>query len=329
MHDRTGKSPVSGNPIIVGNGAPAGGVQALQTLLDALPDGTGASFVVVVHLDPRAHSDLAGILASRTRMSVVQVQTREQLRPNHAYVIPPDRRLQISDHEIAAAEFDKPRGQRTAIDLFFRSLAEKTSDGFAVVLTGAGSDGAIGVRAVKEAGGIVLVQDPKEAEHASMPRSAIATGVADLVLPLRELAVHLVELIEKKRSDPETGELDQELLGRIFAHVTLRTGHDFSKYRRSTVMRRVARRMQVTRTDSLQAYYNFLHDNAGEAQELLGDLLISVTTFFCDAEAFEFLKAGIIPQLFKGKDPNEPIRVWVRAWRGRDRDRRDDSHRSR
>ena len=123
---------VDSNPIIVGIGASAGGVQALQTLFDTLPDGTGASYVVIVHLDPQAHSDLASILASHTRMPVVQVQTREKLRPNHVYVIPPDRRLQITNHDVSAAEFDKPRGQRTAIDLFFRSLAEQTGSGFAI-----------------------------------------------------------------------------------------------------------------------------------------------------------------------------------------------------
>jgi two-component system CheB/CheR fusion protein len=299
------------SPIIVGIGASAGGVQALQTLFEALPDGTGASFVVIVHLDPQAHSELANILAFRTHMPVVQVQTKEEIKPNHVYVIPPDRRLQIANHEISAAEFDKPRGQRTAIDLFFRSLAERIGDGFAVILTGAGSDGAIGVRAIKEAGGIVLVQDPEEAQHASMPRSAIATGVADFILPLRELAARLVELIAKKRSVAELGKVDHELLGRVFAHVSLRTGHDFSKYRRSTVLRRIARRMQVTRTDDLQAYYQFLRTSAGEAQALVSDLLISVTTFFRDAEVFELLRASIVPQLFKGKDPNDPIRVWV------------------
>jgi two-component system, chemotaxis family, CheB/CheR fusion protein len=208
-------------------------------------------------------------------------------------------------------EFDKPRGQRTAIDLFFRSVAERTGGGFAVILTGAGSDGAIGVRAVKETGGIVLVQDPEEAEHPSMPRSAIATGVADFVLPLRELAARLVELIAKKQRTAEAGEFDQELLGRIFAQVSLRTGHDFSKYRRSTVLRRIARRMQVTRSDDLQDYYEFLRANIDEAQSLLNDMLISVTTFFRDAGVFELLRTSIVPQLFRGKDPNQQIRIWV------------------
>ncbi|SRR5579871_3023583 len=215
MSDSNHRNSANSSPIIVSIGASAGGVQALQILFDTLPDGTGASFVVIVHLDPQAHSDLASILASRTRMPVVQVQATEELRPNHVYVIPPDRQLQLTNHEISAVEFDQPRGQRTAIDLFFRSQAERIGDGFAVILTGAGSDGAIGVRAVKGAGGIVLVQDPEEAEHPSMPRSAIATGVADFVLPLRELAARLVELIDKKQKTAEAGEVDQELLARI------------------------------------------------------------------------------------------------------------------
>jgi two-component system CheB/CheR fusion protein len=298
-------------PIVVGIGASAGGVQALQTFFDALPDGTGASFVVIVHLDPQAHSDLASILASHTSMPVIQVHATEKLQANHVYVIPPDRRLQIVDHGISAQEFDKPRGQRTAIDLFFRSLAERIGGGFAVVLTGAGSDGAIGARTIKEAGGIVLVQDPDDAEHPSMPRSAIATGVADFVLPLRELAARLVELIAQRKSLAETHDVDQELLGRIFAHVSVRTGHDFSKYRRSTVLRRVARRMQITQSSDLQGYYQFLRANTDEAQALLNDLLISVTTFFRDSEVFDALKTGVIPLLFKTKGPTEAIRVWI------------------
>ena len=187
-------------PVTVGIGASAGGVQALQAFFDALPQDTGAAFVVVVHLDPQSRSDLPAILAKRTHMPVTQVGIPEQLRPNHVYVIPPDRRLRISDHEISAAEFDEPRGQRAPIDLFFRSLAEQHGDGFAVILTGAGSDGAIGVRAVKEAGGIILVQDPSEAEYPSMPRSAIATGSADFVLPIRELAERLVDIGPEQRS---------------------------------------------------------------------------------------------------------------------------------
>src|SRR5262249_20621517 len=147
----------------------------------------GGAYVVVLHLDPSQASDLARILGARTKMPVKQVTGTEKLEADHVYVIPPDRRLQLVDHEVSALEFDQPQGQRAPIDLFFRSVADRLGDGCAVILSGAGSDGAIGVRAIKESGGIILVQDPNEAEHASMPRAAIATGVADFVLPVREM----------------------------------------------------------------------------------------------------------------------------------------------
>src|SRR5262245_55239436 len=151
-------------PVIVAIGASAGGVQALQAFIGALPEKSGAAFVVIAHLDPDKRSELSNILSLRTRMPVVQVEDNEKLKADHVYVIPPDRRLQLVDHEISALEFDEPRGQRSPIDLFLRSVAERLGDGFAMILSGAGSDGAIGVRAVKEAGGIILVQDPAEAE---------------------------------------------------------------------------------------------------------------------------------------------------------------------
>jgi two-component system, chemotaxis family, CheB/CheR fusion protein len=169
---------------IVGIGASAGGVQALQTLFDALPNQSGVAFVVVVHLDPESQSELPVILAAKTRMPVTQVDATTALKPDHVYIIPPNRCLRITDDEVSAHEFDEPRGKRAPIDLFFRSLADQHGDGFAIILTGAGSDGAVGVKAVKEAGGIILVQDPSEAEYPSMPRSAIATGVVDFILPV-------------------------------------------------------------------------------------------------------------------------------------------------
>jgi two-component system, chemotaxis family, CheB/CheR fusion protein len=301
-------------PVVVGIGASAGGVRALQLLFDALPDKTGAAFVVVVHLDPDLHSEMPNILAARTHMPVAQVGEPVPLQADHVYVIPPDRRLHITNDEIATAEFDEPRGKRAPIDLFFRSLSEQHGDGCAVILTGAGSDGAVGVRAVKESGGIILVQDPNEAEFPSMPRSAIATGIADFVLPVRELAQRLTDLVrEKSNGGPHAGALDfsAELLRHILAHVRVRTGHDFSKYKRATILRRIARRMQVTRTETPDDYYDVLRDNSDEAQDLLGDLLISVTSFFRDKEAFQTLELQVIPQLFHGKLPDRSIRVWV------------------
>src|SRR5215813_6804334 len=289
-------------PVIVAIGGSAGGIPALQHFFEGIPQNTGAAFIVVLHLDPQHRSELSAIVAARTKMPVVQVEKTARLEPNHVYVIPPDRRLQVIDHELSAIEFDEPRGQRLPIDFLFRSVAERLGDGFAVILSGAGSDGAVGVRAVKEAGGIILVQDPNEADYASMPRSAIETGVVDFVLPVRDLATRLNDLIRIKEAvwPPEMGNLDEDVLQRIIAHLRVRTGHDFSKYKRSTVVRRIARRMQVNRTDELKAYYELIRDNADEVQALLGDLLISVTSFFRDRDAFESL-AKVLPQLFAGK----------------------------
>jgi two-component system, chemotaxis family, CheB/CheR fusion protein len=298
--------------VIVGIGASAGGIKALQSFFEALPGDTGAAFVVVVHLDPGSRSELSSILATWTSMPVTQVRAKESLQPNRVYVIPPDRRLYVNDDEISATEFDEPRGQRAPIDLFFRSLAAH-GDGFAVVLTGAGADGAIGVKAVKEAGGIILVQDPDEAEHPSMPRAAIATGTADFVLPVRDIAARVVELVEAKLTGvpPEVPKVDEELLRRVLAHLRVRTGHDFSKYKRSTVLRRIARRMQVTRTVDLQEYYDCMRERPDEPQALLADLLISVTTFFRDGGAFEALRVQAVPHLFDKAEASETIRAWV------------------
>ena len=302
-----------GEPNIVAIGASAGGVSALQSFFSALPEHPGAAFVVVVHLDPQHHSELPGILATKARMPVVQVTARERVQADHVYVISPDRRLQMVDHEISAFAFDQPRGQRAPIDLFFRSLADQLGEGFAVILSGAGSDGALGARAVKESGGIILVQDPTEAEYDSMPRSAIATGVADFVMPVRDLAKQLFDLIHGKAnvSTADIGNFDEDLLRSILANLRTRTGHDFAKYKRSTVLRRIARRMQVTRSADLKDYDQALRDNADEAQALLGDPLISVTTFFRDGGAFQALAKQVMPELFKGRQPEDTVRVWV------------------
>ena len=149
--------PGDSRPIMVAMGASAGGVRALQSFFSSIPNDTGAAFVVIVHVDPARRSELPNILRACTGMTVVQVQDREKLLPDHVYVIPPDRQLQIVDHEVSAVQFDEPRGHRSPIDLFFRSVADRLGDGFAIILSGAGSDGALGVRAVKEAGGIILV----------------------------------------------------------------------------------------------------------------------------------------------------------------------------
>src|SRR5215475_11119 len=294
-------------------GASAGGVTALQSFFEALPDRVGAAFVVIVHLDPEHSSELSRIIAARTRMPVVEVTQDEPIEPDKVYVIPPDRRLLVTADRISSAPFDEPRGQRAPIDLFFRSVAEQHGDGFAIILTGAGSDGTVGVKAVKEGGGLILVQDPNEAEYPSMPRSAIASGVADFILPVREIAARLPELVQKKLqlNAEDLAEKDEQILTRVLAYLKVKSGHDFAHYKRATVLRRLARRMQVTRTETLDEYLTHLRNHTEEAQSLLGDLLISVTSFFRDVAAFKELARGVIPKLFEHRGENNGIRVWV------------------
>ncbi|WGF89259.1 chemotaxis protein CheB [Marinivivus vitaminiproducens] len=300
------------DPAIVGIGASAGGVAVLQQLFEMLPSDTGAAFVVILHLDPTKPSELSNVLARRTSMPVQQVETAFDLVANHVYVIPPDRRLSLADHRVSALPFDEERNQRHPIDLFFRSVAEHHSDSIAVVLSGGGSDGAVGIRAVKEAGGFVLVQDPNDAEFASMPRSAVATEMADVVLPLSGLAERLTDLL---RGSGRTVHLDEQdgdeiVMRRLLAHLHRANGHDFSKYKKATIRRRIVRRMQITRNASLDAYHRYLLTNVEEAQALFKDFLITVTSFFRDPESYATLERLVIPKLFE-REVSQPIRIWV------------------
>ena len=299
---------------VVGIGASAGGIEPLQTLFGNLNPSLGAAYVVIVHLDPGHSSELARLLSNHTTMKVTQVTEEMHIEPNAVYVIAPDRRLLISDNTIAATPFDEPRGRRAPIDLFFRSLAEQHGDGFAIVLSGGGSDGALGVRAVRENGGIILVQDPDEAEFASMPRNAIASG-ADFVLPVAQLARQLAILIATK---PQVAlqrieEGNEENLRRILAYLRLKTGQDFSRYKRGTLLRRLTRRMQVAQTERLDQYLTYLQEHRDEVLALFNDLLISVTSFFRDREAFNTLAAMVIPRLFDHVLLESTVRVWTPA----------------
>jgi two-component system, chemotaxis family, CheB/CheR fusion protein len=297
----------------VGIGASAGGVAALQAFLQEIPANTGAAYVVIIHLEPAHTSELAEILARKAHIPVQQVNKKMTLQPDNIYVIPPNRRLLISDHEIDSLAFEEPRGRRSPIDQFFRSLADQHGDGFAVVLTGAGSDGAVGAKAIKEAGGLILVQDPDEAEYPSMPRSAIATGLADVVLPVRKLGQELVELIKAKEKvpDEQVAASDEETLQRIFAYLRTRTGNDFSRYKRSTIYRRLARRMQVRQVGELSEYLALLKRKPDEVEALFHELLISVTTFFRDPAAFDVLAQRVIPKLYEFDASAGSLRIWV------------------
>ena len=296
-------------------GASAGGVGALQDLFRRLPDRLGLAYVVILHLAPDHPSALGEILSTCTRMPVSQVQDSPTLKPDCVYVIAPDSELVIEGDNVSSRPFSEPRGQRAPIDMFFRSIAAARGDGVAIVLSGTGSDGAQGVRSVKEAGGVVMVQDPAEAEFASMPQNAISTGAADFVAPLARLAERLGEVAHSKEA-VRSLDLDEAAneLRRIIALLRSRTGHDFSSYKRATIMRRVTRRMQVCRVDSLPAYAELLQTVPEEAKELFSDLLISVTMFFRDGRAFEALERLVIgPILDRQADTpdGEGVRAWV------------------
>lgn len=293
-------------------GASAGGVTALQEFFSEAAPDLGIAYVVVLHLAPDQPSQLTSILAGRTEMPVLQVEDSPEIKADHVYVIAPDCELEIEGNRIRSRHFTEPRGQRAPIDKFFESVAEGRGDGFAVVMSGAGSDGAIGVRKIKEAAGVILVQDPTEAQFPMMPRSAIATGVADFVEPVAKLPGRIAEVLHSKRALIQTAEEETEQhVARIVAFLRARTGHDFASYKSATVRRRIGRRMQVTRQESLAGYVRYLTENPEEAQELFSDLLISVTSFFRDRSAFKSLAEGVIPSLFDECGHNDTIRVWA------------------
>ena len=246
-------------------------------------------------------------------MPVAQVAGRERSSPAACMSFRRTGRLRVDGQHLDIAAFDEPRWRRAAIDLFFRSLAAQRGDDFAILLSGAGSDGALGIKAVKEAGGIILIQDPDEAEFGSMPRSAIATGLADFVLPVREIAARLPELIRNRGAarTEAPSEADEEAVQRILSQLRARTGHDFSSYKKSTVRRRIIRRMQVQSAATMTEYLTKLRESAQEPQALFADLLISVTTFFRDADAFDRLSALVVPRLFVDKGAADAVRVWV------------------
>jgi hypothetical protein len=243
---------------------------------------------------------------------------KAKLFPNHVYVIAPGRKLEITDRSVGASGFEQPRGKRAAIDIFFHSLAAVQGDGFAVVLSGSGSDGALGAKAVKEAGGIVLVQEPADASHGDMPRAVIATGVADIVLAAEALAAQLVELARSKaRIEPLAGAADgaaafaqdeEKALRGVFDVLRKRAGHDFSKYKGGTVLRRLTRRMQLRQRSTIGEYLDFLRADGNEVQRLLTDLLISVTTFFRDPDSWKALRTSVIGSLVQqaGDEPIAP-----------------------
>src|SRR5688572_10667591 len=300
--------------IVVGIGASAGGLKPLQRFFEYTPADTGLAFVVITHLHPGHESHLDEILQTKTRMPVAQVSDLVPIEPDHVYVIPPNRNISITDSHLETSEFEEPRGYRSPIDGFFRSLAKAHQGAVAIILSGRETDGSVGVKDIKQDGGLLLVQHPEEAEYDGMPSAAIQTGLADVVLPVRDLVEKLVKYTKQipQLPDDEEALSEQELqmVQRILAQVHDRTGHDFSQYKLSTVLRRIHRRMQINGLETLHAYYTYMHGNASEATAMFSDILINVTNFFRDRASWEALAEKVIPAVFENKTAGEGIRTW-------------------
>jgi two-component system CheB/CheR fusion protein len=305
--------------LVVGIGASAGGVKALEQFLTRMPDESGMAFVIILHLSPEYESNLAALLQRKTKMPVIQITETVKVEPNRVYVIPPAKHLIMVDGVIKLADADRRIGKRVPIDLFFRTLAEAYAHlSIGVVLSGTGSDGTLGLRRIKEQGGISIAQDLEEAEYDGMPQSAIEAGLVDFVLPIAEMPQKLIairETSERIQIPPEGDKpprgAEADALREVLALLRARTGHDFHNYKRSTILRRVARRLQVTNLDEISDYLQFLRKNPMEVQGLLSELLINVTNFFRDHNAFEAIEQYAIPNLFANKTDGEPVRVWV------------------
>ena len=304
---------------IVGIGASAGGLAAFEAFFSAMPADTdpGMAFVLVQHLAPDHKSILTDLVKRYTRMQVFEVEDGIVVQPNCAYIIPPNRDMAFLNGALQLLEPNTPRGLRLPIDFFFRSLAQDQRErAICIVLSGTGSDGTLGVRAVKGEGGLVMAQTPESTEYDGMPRSAIATGLVDYVLPPAEMPVQLITYAahafgKGRRQVAAPHPKQNDLLKKICVVLRDHTGHDFSKYKRNTLVRRVERRMAIHQIDGEAQYLHYLRKNPAEVDALFRDLLIGVTSFFRDPEAFEVLRTQVIPRLFSGKPPGAAVRGWV------------------
>lgn len=307
---------------VVGLGGSAGSIEALQNFFTTMPPKSGLAFVVVIHLAPDHDSILAELIQRTTRMPVVKVQDTLTVEAGKIYVIPPNHVLEAQGGQLVLSALPPDRARHVAVDIFFRTLADSHgAHAAAVVLSGLDGDGAVGMKRIKERGGLTVVQEPDEAMHASMPRAAIDTGMIDWVLPVQEMPARLLSYFRMEQVvmlPPQDGPGDQAAakdesqLREVLGFLRTRTGRDFSSYKRATVLRRIGRRMQVNGVDNLGSYLTCMRTRQGETGALLQDLLISVTNFFRDADCFGALE-NYLPALFKDKGPNDAVRVWVVA----------------
>ncbi len=308
----------SGSFAIVAIGASAGGLDAFTQLLSAMPTDTGMAFVLIQHLQADQPSLLTEILAKRTGMNVIEVHHGTAVEQNHVYVIPPNRQMAITSGVLTLSPRRNTAGKFMPIDSFFQSLAEDWGNrAIGVVLSGLDGDGALGLRAIKEAGGLAFAQDEQSAQYPSMPQNAAATGLLDFVLPPREIAAQLAAvsrhpyLAPQDTTDPDALLDAEEARRTAVALLRTATGVDFGQYKRPTFERRLQRRMALHQLEHPQEYVRYLQDHAAEVQALYRDVLINVTSFFRDPEAFEVVKSIFLPAINQQRVEELPIRVWV------------------
>ncbi|MBK5275400.1 MAG: PAS domain-containing protein [Desulfuromonadales bacterium] len=300
---------------VVGIGASAGGLEALELFLSNVPPGCGLAFVIVQHLDPTHKGIMPELLQRTTKMEVFQVTDRMRVKPDCVYVIPPNKDMSILNGVLHLFDPTSPRGQRLPINFFLRSLADdRQAHSIGVILSGMGSDGTMGMRAIKERGGVTLVQEPASAKFDSMPRSAIIAGLADLVAPAEDLPVQIINFLRHTlfvtKTKPPLEEKDQSALEKVLILLRAKTGHDFSLYKKNTVYRRIERRMNVHQINRIASYVRYLQENPQEIELLFKELLIGVTSFFRDPEAWEQLRGVVIPALLARRPTGGLLRAW-------------------
>jgi len=313
---KTARKARHGFPII-GVGASAGGLEAFESFFKAMPIDSGMAFVVVAHLDPSHVSILPELLQKSTRMKVNQVKDGHKVAPNQIYVIPPNHNMSILRGVLQLMDLPSPRTSNLPIDNFFRDLAkDQGANAGCIIMSGTGSDGTLGVRAIKGEIGLVMVQSEESAKYDGMPRSAIATGMADYVLAPEKMPEQLVKYQQHAAGEvvprvaPDMGKVP-DALQKIFIVLRARTNHDFSQYKMNTICRRIERRMNVHQIDNIEGYVRHLQASDQESEILFKELLIGVTNFFRDPEAFDALAKKVIPGLFLEKPEDYTIRVWV------------------
>ena len=302
--------------LYVGIGASAGGLEALRKFISNIPENNGMAFIIVQHMDPTHKSGLVNILSRYTSMEVLEVEDGQQVQPEHVYIIPPNKDMGILDGRLQLMEPLEPHGLRLPINYFFTNLAHDQKDrSVGIILSGFGSDGSDGLNAIKANGGICIAQDPSTAGSDAMPMNAINTGLVDMVLAPEEIPDKLISYkrssskILKKILNPEDETI--QALRKIFLLIRNKTGQDFSLYKKSTINRRIARRMNIHQIEEMPQYMRYLQENPEEINQLFQEFLIGVTNFFRDPEAFESLKQSALKDMIKEKNNTDLFRIWV------------------